>query len=209
MTIRRATVADASSLAAISLEVWLNTYIRDGVNAFFADYALEHFTTARFEEILGDRNETVWVSQNVVGIDGFLRMSANSPAPVDIASDLEITTLYVQPHHHGRGLGKALLKTGLQFCLHTGQPGTWLAVNAENEKPRPSTSRVALRWRDKPISRSATRFTPTTFFSFAWTADRFEQRLHTTKRLTPINCVYIHTLCLVAIVPSYAKPPGE
>ncbi|MBD9625871.1 GNAT family N-acetyltransferase [Ensifer sp. ENS06] len=134
MTIRRATVADASSLAAISLEVWLNTYIRDGVNAFFADYALQHFTTARFEEILGDRNETVWVSQNVVGIDGFLRMSANSPAPVDIASDLEITTLYVQPRHHGRGLGKALLKTGLQFCLDTGQLGTWLAVNAENEK---------------------------------------------------------------------------
>ena len=133
-TIRRATMADASSLAAISLEVWLHTYIREGVNAFFADYALEQFTTARFEEILRDGNETVWVSQNTLGIDGFLRMSANSQAPVDIASELEITTLYVQPRHHGRGLGRALLKTGLQFCLDTGQPGTWLAVNAENEK---------------------------------------------------------------------------
>lgn len=61
-------------------------------------------------------------------------MSANSQAPVDIASELEITTLYVQPRHHGRGLGRTLLKSGLQFCLDAGQPSTWLAVNAVNEK---------------------------------------------------------------------------
>jgi len=99
---RPATIEDASSLAAISLEVWLNTYIRDGVNAFFADYALEQFTAARFKDILDQENENIWVSQNAVGIDGFLRMSSNSRAPVDIVSDLEIATLYVQPRHHGR-----------------------------------------------------------------------------------------------------------
>ncbi|OCO99101.1 MULTISPECIES: N-acetyltransferase [unclassified Ensifer] len=132
--IRPATAEDASSLAAISLEVWLNTYIRDGVNAFFADYALEQFTTARFKDILSQENENIWVSQNTGGIDGFLRMSSNSPPPIDIVSDLELTTLYVQPRHHGRGIGKRLLETGLQFCANTGSTSTWLAVNAENEK---------------------------------------------------------------------------
>lgn len=66
--IRPAIIEDASSLAAISLEVWLNTYIRDGVNAFFADYALEAFTTARLADILSQENESIWVSQNKVGI---------------------------------------------------------------------------------------------------------------------------------------------
>ncbi|WP_210190038.1 GNAT family N-acetyltransferase [Ensifer adhaerens] len=132
--IRTATAEDASSLAAISLEVWLNTYIRDGVNAFFADYALAEFTTARFEDILSQENETIWVSQNAVGIDGFLRMSSNSPAPIGASSDLEITTLYVQPRHHGRGVGKRLLETGLEYGRNAGQPSTWLAVNAENER---------------------------------------------------------------------------
>ncbi len=132
--IRPATPDDVSSLAAISLEVWLNTYVRDGVNAFFADYALAEFTAARFRDILARDTESIWVSENKVGIDGFLRMSSNSPAPTDPSSDLEIATLYVQPRHHGRGVGKRLLETGLQFCRDTGRTSTWLAVNAENER---------------------------------------------------------------------------
>ncbi|SDA62446.1 Acetyltransferase (GNAT) family protein [Sinorhizobium sp. NFACC03] len=61
-------------------------------------------------------------------------MSSNSRAPVDIVSDLEIATLYVQPRHHGSGIGRKLLKTGLQYCSDIGRASTWLAVNAENEK---------------------------------------------------------------------------
>lgn len=95
--IRLATPEDASSLAALSLEVWLNTYIREGVNAFFADYALEEFTAARFAQIMSDKNETIWVSQNSVGIDGYIRISLGSIAPVGGCSDMEISTLYVQP----------------------------------------------------------------------------------------------------------------
>ncbi|MGN7802533.1 GNAT family N-acetyltransferase [Ensifer sp. 22521] len=104
------------------------------INAFFADYTLAQFTASRFEEILAQEDEAIWVSQNAVGIDGFLRMSSNSRAPVDIVSDLEIVTLYVQPRHHGRGIGRKLLKTGLQYCSDIGRASTWLAVNAENEK---------------------------------------------------------------------------
>lgn len=132
--IRPAVLDDASSLAAISLEVWLNTYIRDGVNAFFADYALETFTTERFKDILSRATDSIWVSENKVGIDGFLRISLNSPDPVEGPSDLEIATLYVQPRHHGRGVGKRLLATGLEFCRVAGRSSIWLAVNAENEK---------------------------------------------------------------------------
>ena len=38
--IRRAEERDASSLAAVSIEVWVNTYLRDGVSPVFADYVL-------------------------------------------------------------------------------------------------------------------------------------------------------------------------
>jgi diamine N-acetyltransferase len=132
--IRLATPEDASSLAALSLEVWLNTYIREGINAFFANYALKKFTAARFAKIMSDQNETIWVSQNAVGIDGFIRMSLGSIAPVDACSDMEISTLYVQPRHQGNGAGRRLLQTGLKFCADAGRPNVWLAVNAENEQ---------------------------------------------------------------------------
>ncbi len=128
MSIRRAKITDSSSLAAISIEVWLGTYIREGVNAFFADYALEEFTTAKFKTILTDPVETVWVSENVAGIDGFVRMTNGKDAPVAGCSDVELATLYVQGRHQGKGVGLALLKQALTL----GDP--WLAVNAENKR---------------------------------------------------------------------------
>lgn len=132
--IRPADMTDASSLAALGLEVWLNTYIRNGVNAFFADFALRQFTAARFEEILSQENQTILVSQNSVGIDGFIHVSLGAAAPVATCSDLEISTLYVQPRHQGGGAGGRLLAAGLQFCASTGRPDVWLSVNAENDR---------------------------------------------------------------------------
>lgn len=132
--IRPADVTDASSLAALGLEVWLNTYIRHGVNAFFADYALEHFTAARFEKILARTDQTILVSQNSAGIDGFIHVASGAPAPVPACSDLEIAKLYVQPRHQGSGAGGRLLDAGLRHCASTGRANVWLAVNAENER---------------------------------------------------------------------------
>lgn len=132
--IRPARLTDASSLAALGLEVWLNTYIRNGVSAFFADYALEHFTAARFEGILTQAGQTILVSQNTVGIDGFVHVSLSSPAPVAGCSDLEISTLYVQPRHQGSGAGARLLAEALRYCAAAGRPDVWLTVNAENTR---------------------------------------------------------------------------
>ncbi len=132
--IRPAVADDASSLAAVATEVWLNTYMRNGVSAFFAEYALEQFTKARFEEVLSQPNCAIWVSQNSVGIDGFVRISKEVEPPLDECSDLEISTLYVQPRHQGSGTGGQLLATALQFAGSTGRPNVWLAVNAENTR---------------------------------------------------------------------------
>ncbi|ATG36706.1 Acetyltransferase [Phaeobacter piscinae] len=125
-------MADASSLAALSLEVWIGTYLREGVSGFFADYALAELTAARFAEALADPQEHVIVSQNRVGIDGYIRISRGCPGPTPGCSDVEITTLYVQPRHHGRGIGAALLRAGLAHCAEEGVARVWLASNAEN-----------------------------------------------------------------------------
>ncbi|WP_099826843.1 GNAT family N-acetyltransferase [Oceaniglobus indicus] len=132
MALRAATYEDASSIAALSLEVWLSTYIRRGINGFFADYALDTFTTARTRAILNDPTECVTVSDNVEGIDGVLRLTHGRAAPVPGCSPVEITTLYVQPRHQGRGIGAGLLAHAQRCCVAAGAPRPWLAVNAEN-----------------------------------------------------------------------------
>ncbi|GGX58277.1 N-acetyltransferase [Tateyamaria omphalii] len=133
MTLRPAKPTDASSIAAISIEVWIGTYLKNGVNAFFADYALEEFTVEKTAKLISDPSHVLLVSENEDGIDGFIRVSFANPAPVPGCSDIEISTFYVQPRHHGKGIGKRLLGAALQHCRGAGADSVWLATNAEND----------------------------------------------------------------------------
>ncbi|MBU2961733.1 GNAT family N-acetyltransferase [Citreicella sp. C3M06] len=130
MPVRSALSSDASSIAALSIEVWIGTYIKRGVSAFFADYALQTFTPDKTLALIANPEQMILVSENVEGIDGVLRLSRNSPAPVEGCGDLEIATLYVQPRHHGKGIGRALLRAAFE---RLGDAETvWLATNSEN-----------------------------------------------------------------------------
>jgi ribosomal protein S18 acetylase RimI-like enzyme len=131
-TLRTASHADASSLTALALEVWFATYVRHGINAHFADYALAHYTQARFSGWIDNPDHSVIVSQNRDGIDGFILMNRNSSDPINSTVRTELTSLYVQPRHQGRGLGQALLNAGLAV-----QDGPiWLAMNSQNSTAR-------------------------------------------------------------------------
>lgn len=133
MKIRPAQRADAASLAALSIEVWISTYLRHGVNAFFAEFVLSEFTTARFEALLEEGGDMLMVSENSDGIDGYIRLAEKRVAPVDGLSDLEVLTFYVQPRHHGKGIGSALLDVAIKYAREQGRNGIWLTTNSENK----------------------------------------------------------------------------
>lgn len=130
--IRPATTDDCSSLAALSIEVWVSTYLREGVSAHFADYVLSHYTPAHFADALRDPDETLLVSTNHVGITGYIRLARNRPSPAQGESQTEISTLYVQPRHHGTGTGRQLLHAGLEQCRQHRWDAPWLTTNSEN-----------------------------------------------------------------------------
>lgn len=132
ISLRPARPEDAASLAALSIEVWVGTYLRQGVNDLFAGYIFAELTPERFQSLLQQQSETFIVSQNVEGIDGFIRISEGAMPPAGAGSAVEIATLYVQPRHQGRGLGRALLQAGLRRCAELGGPAPWLATNAQN-----------------------------------------------------------------------------
>ncbi|WP_282152611.1 GNAT family N-acetyltransferase [Ruegeria atlantica] len=133
MTLREADHSDASSIAAISIEVWIGTYLKRGVSGFFADYALTEFTPARIAALISDPEEFMLVSNNTQGIDGFIRVSPVCDAPVAGWSGMEISTFYVQPRHHGKGIGTRLLTAALTHCREQRAASVWLTTNAEND----------------------------------------------------------------------------
>jgi ribosomal protein S18 acetylase RimI-like enzyme len=132
--IRKAEERDASSLAAVGIEVWLNTYLREGVSPLFADYALSEFTAQKFRDAIGNANLAIWVSENRIGIDGFATVCSAAVPLLVGCSTLEITTLYVQPRHQSSGRGVALLQCALDHCRSIGGERVWLKVNAENSR---------------------------------------------------------------------------
>jgi len=132
MTLRKAELSDASSIAAISIEVWIGTYLKQGVHEFFASYALDEFTTRKTEALISDPNQFIFVSDNEEGIDGFIRVTTGSEPPIKGCSKTEISTFYVQPRHHGKGIGKRLLDAALKYAREKGAESVWLTTNAEN-----------------------------------------------------------------------------
>lgn len=132
--IRKAEERDASGLAAVSIEVWVNTYLRDGVGQVFADYVLAEFTAQKFCNAIGDPDLSIWVSENRTGIDGFVTVCSTAAPPLADCSPLEITTLYVQPRHQSGGKGSALLRHALDHCRRMGGENAWLTVEAQNRR---------------------------------------------------------------------------
>ncbi len=132
MQIRAATPADASSLAALAIEVWMATYVRAGVNARFADYASAEFSPAAFSALLADPRTHILAAAATEGLVGLVRVAEGSPADVPGCSDAEISRLYVQPRHQGGGVGRQLLAAALDRCRAVGARRPWLAVNSEN-----------------------------------------------------------------------------
>jgi ribosomal protein S18 acetylase RimI-like enzyme len=132
MNLRLAKLSDASSIAALSIEVWVGTYLKQGVSSGFADYVLEEFTPQKMASLISDPNQTLMVSQNNDGIDGYIRLSRHITVPVAGVSGMEVTTLYVQPSHKGLGIGKALLQSAMADCRAHGGKCIWLTTNAQN-----------------------------------------------------------------------------
>jgi ribosomal protein S18 acetylase RimI-like enzyme len=126
--IRQASPEDAAAIAALSIEVWLSTYVKQGITPAFANYVLSHFTIDKTLVLLNDPKRVSFVSQNSDGIDGVLHLGLDRAAPDALQATVEIETLYVQPRHHGRGIGQALLRAAQ---AHAQRP-IWLTTNAKN-----------------------------------------------------------------------------
>lgn len=124
--------ADAASLAALSIEVWLHTYAREGIRRAFSDYVLGEFTAARFAEHVASDSRVIVKCERGDHLLGYLRMDFDEPCPTVPELTTEIATLYVRSRHARQGIGKGLLARASEICRQRGIKGFWLCVNHEN-----------------------------------------------------------------------------
>ncbi len=120
---RLAKLDDCGNLAALSMQVWLDTYAIKGVRISFSDYLYKCFTPQDFAKKIDDARYTIIIATQEEYLLGYIMLDAKSfhKAP---ENGFEISRLYVSRHFQGQSIGKNLLAQMRDIC------GTccWLAA---------------------------------------------------------------------------------
>ena len=131
-TFRRATRADAESLAALSIEVWLHTYATNGVSAIIARHVLREFTSDNFVARLENQRIAILVAEASDGLAGYAELHFDATCPASDSSRVELGTLYVRAHFARVGIGSELLARAEALAVAGWRCPLWLAVYAGN-----------------------------------------------------------------------------
>ncbi|UTH75596.1 GNAT family N-acetyltransferase [Chromobacterium sp. IIBBL 290-4] len=128
--VRSARPDDAACLAALSIQVWLNTYlIGGGIRRGIADYVLSEFTPEKFEALIADPAQHLLLMEDDGHLLGYAQMKLDSACQDCDFPTVEVERLYLLESHTGQGLGKRLLNAARQWAsAQAGQPRLWLTV---------------------------------------------------------------------------------
>jgi len=107
--IRPAITADCINLAALSIQVWLNSYARDGLRNGLSEYVLDTFSQKHFEQLLSRQYYQILVYEQQEHLLGFIALDLKSQFET-AENGYEVDTLYVQNRHQGKGVGRQLLQ---------------------------------------------------------------------------------------------------
>ncbi|WP_157139880.1 GNAT family N-acetyltransferase [Roseibium aggregatum] len=132
--LRDATSADLDALAALSIEVWLDTYALDGIPDNHARHVLRTYSPQAFAGVLQDPDKRLIVCRTDAGLLGYLQLDLEAKPVQPGSGTVEIETLYVRRHHQGMGVGCKLLEAACRLVRQAGQPKFFLTVYEGNEK---------------------------------------------------------------------------
>ncbi|MEY2685809.1 MAG: Protease synthase and sporulation negative regulatory protein 1 [Pseudomonadota bacterium] len=135
LTFRSATVLDAEPVAALAIQVFLDTYATEGVRPDLADEVFSAYGPDQFEQRLQEPGRTLVLATQGAGIVGFAEvLVADVPSPVAGCLGAELVRLYVQPRAQGRGLGRALMAHAEARARKAGASGLWLTAWEHNTR---------------------------------------------------------------------------
>ena len=135
LQVRPAVATDAHALAALAIQVWLDTYATDGVNDLLGRHVLDAFTPSGFSALAQDPAAALLVAQNDAHLVGYALLRFDSAQPLALACNTELCTLYVQERFTRAGVGTALLEQArIMVRERSGAGAMWLAVNTRNQR---------------------------------------------------------------------------
>ena len=134
ITIRRATLADAVKLSAISIQTFYDTFTgtctEEDMDLFLKDYF--HLKQVQLE--LSNENDFYYLAEQEGKVVGYLRWMedyTNFPHMKQWKS-LELKRIYVLKEFHGKGVAQQLMDFALQYARNNSYEVVWLGVWEHN-----------------------------------------------------------------------------
>lgn len=134
-TFRLAAAVDAPTVSALALQVFLDTYAREGVSRSVAGEAHELLSPGAVAASLARASSTFVLAERDGRLLGFAQLAFPSRhllVPHENAA--ELVRLYVQERSTGQGLGRALLEHAEAEAIVRGASTLWLSVWARNPR---------------------------------------------------------------------------
>lgn len=131
ITIRRCTVDDAATVAALGARLFTETYGPTHPEPELSRYLARSFAVGETREVIAAGDATVFLAEEQDGTPigyAFLRSSPTPPEGVHGQRVIEIVRFYVDGRVQGRGVGAALMRECFSDAQRRGADTVWLQV---------------------------------------------------------------------------------
>src|SRR4051812_4306859 len=127
--------ADAATIAALSVQVFLDTYATAGVRPDLAREAFHEYSVEAFSRRLAEAGRLFILAEAGEALVGFVELLETSrPALDGNIEGAEIVRLYVQPQAQGRGIGTTLDAAAERAAACSGARWMWLTAWEANAR---------------------------------------------------------------------------
>ena len=133
VTVRRAALADAATLAELGTATFIDTfghlYKPEDLQAFLD----ESHTEAAYAKVLANSHHALWIAEADGRAIGYAQAGPCGLPHADVQpSDGELKRLYLRADAQNAGAGRKLMDAAMAWLLRDGPRTLWLSVWSEN-----------------------------------------------------------------------------
>lgn len=133
--LRPATPQDALTIAAVAIQVFLDTYATEGVRPDLAAEAFAEYSAEAFASRLQQPGRRFVLAEQGSGLVGFAEVQLTPlAAPVGTVVGAELVRLYIQPGFQRQGIGRRLLRKAEEICVAAAINSMWLTAWEGNSR---------------------------------------------------------------------------
>ncbi|MDL1860880.1 GNAT family N-acetyltransferase [Betaproteobacteria bacterium PRO7] len=137
LQLRSASPEDAVTIAALAVQVFLDTYATEGVRPDQAREAFAEYSVEAFAVRVQEPTRRFFLAEHAAGLLGFAEMQlAAVSAPGATVVGAELVRLYVQPGWQRHGVGRRLIRSAERAAASSGLTTIWLTAWEGNSRAR-------------------------------------------------------------------------